>query len=617
MADGQLTFLFQLDGKIDAGIPKALKQAEDGLKGVEEKLKKVDQGYGKLRDQHGRFIGGMGKHDSAVKHTEGLLSHFASATLGPLAHRMERIAEFEFIRRGVDALIEAPMEALHLFKELAVEMINVAAQAERTELSFKLLFGETEGKETLEWIEKISKFTEFTDDQLKGMAGSLAKVGFEGEGLTRALAASLDIAAFSGSGQAGADSALSSLERIKRTGKIDNRSLGGLGIGESAFLAELSRRTGEGTKALKKKIDEGKISAEDSLEALYSMIAKKTGKDLGGAGVAMSQTLMARLKHLKDLPEQFFQKLAGTEGFNKISEFVGRLVDIFDPEGEIGVAISGTLNKLFDEAGDKLSGIDLEGMFRNVPAAIESVTSSLSAMWDAFKPFIDAFKAVAATVEWINEKTGTGSYSKQAATNKQFRIDNPELAAEGDRLRRLLADKKAATMKGRTWEDPEKVFGPQETYVDRSARRAKEAGKLSADGFVRGLDGHMFDVEYAGAGLGRAAINGVEKKLDLHSPSRVFERMGEMTGAGFNRGITKSMADTDDVMKGAFAVPAPTGGAHGRTEINLGGIHVTVGAGAGSDARQIGETVAAKIQEIAPGMLQSALERLAIQAGGA
>jgi hypothetical protein len=107
--------------------------------------------------------------------------------------------------------------------------------------------------------------------------------------------------------------------------------------------------------------------------------------------------------------------------------------------------------------------------------------------------------------------------------------------------------------------------------------------------------------------------------LGQKSPSKVFEQIGMMTGAGFRQGIEKSRAATDDVMRGAFAAPAPTSGGAGGggTEINLGGIHVTIGAGAGSDARQIGETVAAKIQEIAPGMLQSAIERLALQAGGA
>jgi hypothetical protein len=85
---------------------------------------------------------------------------------------------------------------------------------------------------------------------------------------------------------------IAALARIQRTGHVDNRVLGGLGFGEKDFLGELSKRTGKGLATLKKQLDAGKVAAADeSLETLYSIITKKTGKDLGGAGVAMSTTL--------------------------------------------------------------------------------------------------------------------------------------------------------------------------------------------------------------------------------------------------------------------------------------------------------------------------------------
>lgn len=561
MAEG-LEFLLELDAKLEGAL-SMVRALEKG----DEALHKVDAGMRKVEAAAGHASAGHAKLGHQAEHTGGILRNLHHATLGPLIERFERIAEFEFIRRGVDALIEAPMEALHLFTELFEEMVKVAAEAERTQLSFELLFGQAEGRETLEWIESIGKNTEFTNNQLKGMAQSLAKVGFEGEGLTRALAASIDIAAFSSTGQAGADAALNSLERIKRTGRIDNRSLGGLGIGEKAFLEELSKRTGEGTKVLKKKIDEGKLDAEQSLEALYSMIAKKTGKDLGGAGVAMGQTLGAKLTHLKELPELFFEKLRSSKGFAAISEFVGKLVESLDPESAAGRKISTGLTSIFDKIGETLKDIDIGSTINtlinaltNLPSTMRPVIVAFQAIYDILKGIIFVLENIPGIHEFIELAKST------AATDKNYR------GALG------AFDKKTKS----NWGAPE---------ADSPEWLKK------------------------GKGMGEKLEEGTRAALGTHSPSTVFEDIGKNVGEGFNQGLGKSMSAGDDVARGAFAIPVPKSGA------GIGGntIHVEVNTTvhATGNGESIAKDVSDQIRELLPGALQSAIEQLGNQAGSA
>lgn len=602
-----LEFLLELDAKVDGAITLGtiLKQMDASLKGVDAALKKVEQASGAASRGHE-------KQGKAAEHTGGILHNFLHAILHPLHTKLGQIAEFEFIRRGVDALIEAPKEALHAFAELFEKMIEVSAEAERTELSFKLMFGESEGKETLEWIEKISKFTEFTGKELKGAAQDLAKVGFEGDDLTRALAASLDIAAFDKSGEAGLGGALSSLERVKRTGRVENKTLGGLGIGNDAFYAELSKRTGEGVKVLKKKMEEGKIAAADSLETLYAMIGKKTGKDLGGAGVEMSNTLQARIKHLKELPELFFEKLKGTQGYAAINDFVGHLLEIFSPEGEIGRSIQDSLDKIFNTAGAKLKGINLEAVFSGLPAAITAVTETIKTLWLAFEPFVKGVELVANVLDKINMRDPI----KEAATEAHNRAANPELWAEHDRLtakrHQMLSDKAS----GQDYVDPDKQFGPQEGYADRAARELKEnmgnVGWVAGESFSSKLNKSM---TFGGTTGAAGAVAGTKDGLQQHSPSRVFENIGLMAGEGFNQGLDARMRATDDVARGAFAVPSQAGGARGGHTIQI-EVNTTVHAN-GGDANQIAQQVSEQVQAIVPGALHAAIEQMASQAGSA
>jgi hypothetical protein len=568
MADDGLQWLLSLDVEKEEalGFLKTLDKMTSSLKGAKTETEKVE---------HATRAAGEGhkKHGEGAKELHGILDRLNNAALDPLLHRLKQYAEFEFVREGIEKLLELPGEIIEKLKELGVEMVTVAARAERTNLSFSLLFGADQGSEVLEYIEHIGDATEFTQQALKGAAQNLAKVGFAGQGLTRAMAASLDIAAFSPDKAAGFSEALSSLERIKRTGRVDNRVLGGLGIGQIPFLKELSARTGQEMSGLKKKLEAGKIDAETALETLYTMISKKTGKDLGGAGVDMSKTLEARLTRLKQLPELFFEKLAKTDAFDKLSGAADRLLEKLNPEGATGKKIFEALERGASAVVDAIDSID-----------VDKIGHALVSLSEDVKPVIGAFEKLGHAISQVVKGI-------DAVVNSKF----------GEIV--------GMTVRG---------TGAVVKHAGEGLLSASGAAPI-IDGLANYLKGPAATAKVAGAGehVGDAVAGGTEKKLGIQSPSKVFADLGRQTVAGYELGVKSASGALDNVMAGAFAVPAPQGGRvaalGGNVSVVVGDIHVTTGPHA--NAQEIGEAVVRAVESALPGALKSGLDQMAAQGG--
>ena len=73
-------------------------------------------------------------------------------------------------------------------------------------------------------------------------------------------------------------------------------------------------------------------------------------------------------------------------------------------------------------------------------------------------------------------------------------------------------------------------------------------GEMAGDGFVQGLLSKVGEVQAAAAQLASIAKAAAESALEIHSPSKVFERIGEYTGEGFIVGFQDSMEEFGAVM---------------------------------------------------------------------
>lgn len=582
MADG-LEWMLELDAKLEGalGMVRALKDADAALK-------QVDTGLRKTEEQTKRAGEGHKKHGRDAEHLQGVLHRLTHAGLEPFLERAKQIAEFEFIRRGVDALIEAPEKLIEKVKELGEEILKAAAAEERNEAAFKNLFGAEEAEKQLDLIDEIGDHTEFTRNSLKDMTLELAQGGFEGKGLERARAAALDIASFSANAEEGASRAVSALNRLNLSGQISSRTLMGMKIKDDTYFGILGKRLGVDAKAAKKQMDEGKVKTTDALEALNTAITQRTKKKLGGSGADMESLFSARLKHVTEIPEEIFESVKDSRGYAEISDFLGEVAKKFGANSEFGLEVKRNLKEVFDYLGDQLKNVDLDQVLktsleilRAMPSAVKAVTETFKDLYTiGVKPVVDGIRAVYGGAKRMLGGGGEDEKKKESTLDKVLHAPNDWLFG--------------------------KLFG---------------AGKGAGDGLAKGMDQSGQKVSDAGAGMGTAAEEGANKRLDRHSPSKVFEEIGDDVAEGFAIGVERGrMRDAMFAQWDAVAAVTsrPLGrGAGGATgggpmiEFNVGGIHIAAGA-ASADIPQLVED---RLRGIVPGMLQAAIEKLAQQAG--
>lgn len=76
----------------------------------------------------------------------------------------------------------------------------------------------------------------------------------------------------------------------------------------------------------------------------------------------------------------------------------------------------------------------------------------------------------------------------------------------------------------------------------------EEIGRRIPEGMTQGINNGSSSVVSAVERLARNAVEAARRELDIHSPSKKFEYMGEMSGEGYIVGWKETMADIDNVI---------------------------------------------------------------------
>jgi hypothetical protein len=554
----------------------------DHLNGVLQKLESRLGTTGKAVDTFGK------RFSDHVKKLKEAIEGFGDRSVDLVFNKLTRMASPEFV-------LEAAGKVIGATAAVTAEMVKAAATAERTNKSFEMVFGAKGGAEMLELTESMAKNTEFTSDALKGAVLQLGKAGFAGNDLVRANKAAADIASFSTNPAEGQSDAIAALSHVKQTGRVDPALLSGLGI-EKTFFDELANRTGQSTATLKQKLEKGKIDASQSLDALYAAISQKTGKSLGGAGEEMSKTMSARLTHLSDLPNEYYQKLAKSEGFAKMSDTFGKLLDELDPASPRGKQIFAALEGAFDTVSSIVNSIDLAGIIEAGASAVERLSTGFLRL-----------------LSMIPGETGTNASVELAnITHRQE-----------ERQRKIAEDaefKRRATERGTT---PD---------FERAATNAKieaaEIAKHAAEGYAGGLTDSERIAFESSYDVGDKSLEAMRDALGVNSPSKRFAEIGEFSGQGYALGLDRGMSNAFDelpsmVKQGTDSTPVvPLLSARGASQISAGAPQITIApqvtvnlnGKSGSDAAAA-QAAGQAVANITVTALQSALDNLAIQSG--
>ncbi|MES2339298.1 MAG: tape measure protein [Pseudomonadota bacterium] len=547
MADGTLDYRFKIDiptGPIEDGTRK--------LERLEKELQKLKQ-PGKIKALESE-ITSFGKHHDTLAHRIrgmfGQVGHsfnYAKTEGKELLEIFGVIAAFEFAHKVVEGLYEIGSEAL-----------KAAAAAERMDLSFDLSLGAEGGKEMVEFLDRISGKTEFTDDQLKGWGKELLNAGVAAEELDKFMAAGLDVAAKSPDKLEGMSRAMQALSRASLTGTVDARQLRGLSIGVEQ-LKTLPKFAHMSIAQLKKEMTDGKITKDD----LLSIIAGPD-KILGDLGIRAGKTMEARMLHLRHIPEEIFQKLAKTEAFDRLGGAIDRVLQKLDPEGPVAKKVFAALESVLGTFADMVDSIDFDAV---ATAIVDDVIPAIKTMIGAVKPFLDfTLDVINGFHRMYNLVNAKGEFNPY---NEGNLYRGGKSQAAGLAQLKLLAgggDKKTIDLGGGT-----------KAYHDKFHM----VGEAGGDGAAEGLNKSRPQVKQAASDMGGAAIDAIKEKTKTHSPSVVFEDIGGMVSAGFAMGIRGGADDVASAVDGMMRVPAaaPAAAAGGggvslvieRIEVHAGG----------------------------------------------
>lgn len=527
MADEGVEFLLELNAKLD----ETTKMVREMTR-VQAEAAKLDQALRKAGKATSFLNDLTGKAGAAFKSA-------GTAMLGHLA----ALASFEGLSRLGSAIMNVGSQAL-----------VAAGEAERTRRSFELLLGDAPAAELLGFLDRLAAKTEFTDGQLKGFAGSLLRAGFAGEDLVRAMAGVVDLAAMPGDKMANAAEAIGLLSKIRLKGGISERELVSAGMNPAKVFERVAAETGIAVANVEKQIGAGKVRAGTLIEALYSEIAAKTGKDLGGAGVAMSMTFLSQLEKAKDIIPNLFEEIEASGDLMRVTEALNKVTEALSPDSPAGRKIVGGLVGMLNRFADLTTKVDFDAWSNRLVTAMELFTTLV------------------------------------------------EVGAEVGRELGMLFDNFT-----RFGESLGEVLFETTEMVGEFFSAAAELGGAVWRGLVDGITARVTEVVDSVKFLGKEAIGALKGVLGISSPSKVFANLGLMTAQGFELGIHRALPGVADTVAGAFApaslLPAVgAGGAEGAAAAAprfACYVTVNVGAAPGDEARarQVADDVGVSVRK--------------------
>ncbi len=311
---------------------------------------------------------------------------------------------------------------------------------------------------------------------------------------------------------------------------------------------------------------------------------------LGDFGVQAADTLGAKIKNLKNLPDQFFEKFAESPAYDRLKVRLDELFVALDPSSERGARIFSAMDKAFDRIVTGVENIDID----QVATSIEEIVGGLSAAFKAIGPMIEV---AAKGAEKIAELLAPFLDTKEPAalkamnTNAGFRRSGSPEEEVPDWLipKGASADqRKAITAQAKFGADP----------VSQTVGRGNEV----AGAFAVGMKSGFSVVADASSGLGKTAMAALDTTLERHSPPKVFLRVGQDIPKAIAMGIDDERASVEDSMRGVVSpedsVPMSRGGATTSTAAPSITIQVNVGGDVNQgNVEELGQQIGDAIEE--------------------
>jgi hypothetical protein len=594
VADEGISYEIRIDAKLSA-IDKALNRIDSLIDKLEKGGRAAEHGARKTETS----FKGVGKAiDEAKEKAHGF---------------------FEFV--GAVAAVEVLDRLADKFAEVGKEAIKSAAHAERMNRVIDAVSGGHEaGEGNRKWLSEFSKKTEFSEDTSEGAFVDLKRVGSSDQAAKLAIKAAGDIAAVSRDKDAAFSSAIEAFSRLERTGKVSNRTLAPLGLGEKDFAA-LPEFAKLSQKQLEKKVEEGSVDRNQ----LMRLIMAHTGeKAIGSRAADNIDLLQTKLEKLTQLPERFYKRLGETSAVKTLSSALDGILEKLDPDSPNGQKIFGALEHAFTAVADAVGKIDFDELGdtlrTDVIPLVEHMAGMIEPVVDAFERafraarrlydlvFGDRTQALGEVLEsWgVNTHQGVSEGER-----KELESERSEFAKRVAERRQQMQAAGEPTATGRYSGMPVKAWHGEMHMV----------GEGVGDGLAKGIsDGADHAVKAAGD-MAHDTTRATRKALDAHSPSVVFEDLGATVPDGFSLGIKRGGARVGDAVDDMLSIPSPraggTTGSVGGVSVSFapGAISIAVEGGAAGSPAEIASAVREELMRSLRPELLSLFEQVNLEGG--
>ena len=302
---------------------------------------------------------------------------------------------------------------------------------------------------------------------------------------------------------------------------------------DMSSFADGMKSLGSGLKGYANEVsglDTESLSASvTAVRSLSSMVASMAGKDFSGINSFKDAISKAGDLGLKKFNEGL------TADANSIKQKLTALADAIGSGTSTAKAKIEAMKAGISGSAAGLSS-KLKAELQNMVTTAAASSASMSGALNQLKIVFDGFK-------------GNVSDSLNAAVNAMKTCLNngvsavkgygPKFSSAGKDLRQQLTNGVKSGVGN--------VNGAFTSKLDSAVKAARayhnsfhDAGAYAAKGFAAGIRDNIRSAANAAAQMAKAASDAAKKNLDIHSPSRVFRKIGDYVGQGFVLGLNQT-----------------------------------------------------------------------------
>ena len=289
------------------------------------------------------------------------------------------------------------------------------------------------------------------------------------------------------------------------------------------------------TKAIEED-QEAVAAAKEEMESAQEAIDRMAAAAAAGTDVTAEATTQI---------QEFQSAVTGVK--EEINALVTAYTEAYDAAME---SISGQY-QLWDEAA---------GVVATSAGTINSALESQITYWQDYNANLQTLTERSADIEGLSEMIASfadGSEESVNAIAGMAGATDEQLATMVANWQTLQTEQEAAagsvadlkTDFTATMDELQAELAADIEAMDLGAEAAA-SGKATIQGFVSGAEGMLPQVQAAYSRIAQAAIDAIDAKLEIHSPSRVMEEKADMTWAGYIKETEALQPDVAEAMSG-------------------------------------------------------------------